>query len=229
MKWKIPVALAAVFVLSVLSALYLPVEPIIRDLAAVPAIGSLLAFLFTLLREHIAHDRAIFLQQLQSSSTIGATSHMATVAFDKHVAFAEEYFNAALEAVGTLMKAGPIIGALDLARKLSVTRQKWALWVTPEINSKLETFESPIWDIGLEMIIADAGAEDAHEARAKAFQQFKQFLGIGKGGASPDEQRRAQDRIAATLQGLLGTTELTRLRSQLVKNAATTVDASEQK
>ena len=120
-------SLIVVFVASAGFVLCAPVRETIRNLAALPAIGALVSALFVLLREHLAHDRALLLHQLQASTSIGTTSHMANVAFDKHVEFSEEYLKAAIEVLGTLVRRGPTEEAVALAQRLYVIRRKWAL------------------------------------------------------------------------------------------------------
>jgi hypothetical protein len=60
-------------------------------LAGLPAIAALFAALFQLSRDSIAFDRSVRLEEAKNRFTVGATSHMAIVAFDKHVQFCEEY------------------------------------------------------------------------------------------------------------------------------------------
>jgi len=80
------VALATVFVLSVAAYLIFP-GGTMRDLAAIPAIGALFSALFQILRDRLAHERALTVLGLQNSFAIGAMPHLANVAFDKHVLF----------------------------------------------------------------------------------------------------------------------------------------------
>jgi hypothetical protein len=81
------IALCIVFLASMLAALLLPFSGLIRELAAIPAIGSMFGALFQIGRDHIAHERSLFILESQNSFSIGATSHMAGVAFDKYSAF----------------------------------------------------------------------------------------------------------------------------------------------
>lgn len=105
---------------------------------------SAVAFLF---------NRSIERQRTRFS--IGATSHMATVAFDKHIGFCEEYIKAASYALEAFQD-GPKEKPLD-TRDLLRIRQKWALWLTPEIESKLDRFEHKMTQIGGEAQVYGPG------------------------------------------------------------------------
>ena len=68
-----------------------------RAVTALPAAAAVIAAIFQLVRDQAAHDRAIVLQAAQNGFAVGATSHMASVAFDKHVGFSEEYVTPSIE------------------------------------------------------------------------------------------------------------------------------------
>lgn len=223
MNWKSLTVLAAVVVLSLFIGLYFPAGQVIRDLASVPAIGALLAALFLLLREHIAHDRTLVVHQLQASSTLGIASHMATVAFDKHVAFSEEYFSAATRALSTLALDGPRSAAAieELLDQLTNIRRRSALWIDPDLSLKLERdFEEALCAIGYELLWLSDPANPKREAEAQSNADKACMTLFGYVPESGEDwSRTAIDDTLATLQVLLGSTELTRLRSNLVTNA----------
>ena len=78
---------------------------------------------------------------------MGATSHMATGVFDKYVEFCEEYVAAMSEALPTLLGEESARTPLDgkaLARVRQKVRQKWALWLSDEIENTLDKFERRI-------------------------------------------------------------------------------------
>lgn len=113
---------------------------------------------------------------------------MAAVAFDKHIGFCEEYVDAMSEALQTLIQEG--------ARSLNISdffriRQKWALWLTREIEAKLDLFEVAISKIA-------AGAQ------------------IFDDNGFPVSNERSFKTVIASLRELLATEELTALRSELV-------------
>src|SRR2546430_1218103 len=101
MNRNLYLAAGAVFVGSVVVVILQPdvgrIGGIVRELAGVPAIGSLFFALYQLGRDRIAYDRSLIVSELQNSFSIGATSHMAIVAFDKYVEFSEEYVSSMFE------------------------------------------------------------------------------------------------------------------------------------
>ncbi len=71
---------------------------------------------------------------------MGATSHMATVVFDKYVEFCEEYIIAMSDVLPTML-AGESEGALVDTKELSRVRRKWALWLSDDVEVTLDQFE----------------------------------------------------------------------------------------
>jgi hypothetical protein len=121
---------------------------------------------------------------------------MATVAFDKHVGFCEEYLEEVYKALSTLIQHGATEEPLDTSR-FSLIRQKWALWLTFEIENKLDQFERRI-----AQIIAGVAQE------------------VDADGAPVTNERSIAINIA-DLRGILHTEELTALRNELVMRSST--------
>jgi hypothetical protein len=138
----------------------------------------------------LAHERSVLLAERQNAFSIGATSHMATVAFDKHIGFCEEYVEAMSIALYTLIEGGTKEKPPG-AREFFRIRQKWALWLTDEIEVKLDRFERDIAKIG-----ADAQVLDAN--------------------GTPVSNELSIKRVIADLREVLATEELTALRNELV-------------
>ncbi len=127
---------------------------------------------------------------MQNAFSMGATSHMATVAFDKYVCFCEEYVEAMSNVLYALIQEEAKKKPLD-ARALSKIRQKWALWLTDDIERKLDQFERDIAKIGSDAQVLDAnGAPVSNELSIKI--------------------------VVAALREVLATEELTALRKELV-------------
>lgn len=130
------------------------------------------------------------LLETQNAFAVGATSHMATVAFDKHIGFCEEYVEEMYKALYTLIQNGSTEEPLD-PRRFSRIRQKWALWLTHEIETNLDQFE-----ITVTQIIGGAAQDvDAN---------------------GPVSNERSVTRNIAYLREVLHTEELTALRNELV-------------
>ncbi|HLJ87618.1 MAG TPA: hypothetical protein VKZ53_12410 [Candidatus Angelobacter sp.] len=139
----------------------------------------------------LSHERAVLLNNKQNIFSVGVTSHMAATAFDKHIIFCEEYLEATAKALERMNQAGSYQqGTLDLTG-FFVTRQKWALWLTDEIEGRLDTFESTIKAIAQGIpLVDDSGDALSNERSVKI--------------------------LIASLRQLLATEELTALRSELV-------------
>ncbi len=130
------------------------------------------------------------LLQAQNAFSVGATSHMATVAFDKHIGFCEEYVEEMYLALHTMIQDGRTEEPSD-PRRFSRIREKWALWLTHEMENELGQFELAITQI------IGGPAQD-----------------VDNSGVLSNE--RSITRNIAYLRGVLGTEELTALRNQLV-------------
>ena len=126
----------------------------------------------------------------QNAFLIGATSHMATVAFDKHIGFCEEYVDAMSKELYASVRVGAKKKPPDL-KSFSRIRQKWALWLTDEIEGKLDQFEDRIPKIPSEAPVLDANGEHVSiETTIKS--------------------------VIADLRRVLATEELTALRTELM-------------
>jgi hypothetical protein len=71
------------------------------------------------------------LQEMQNTFSTGATSHMATVAFEKHIGFCGAYGKEVSKALQSLAQETTSQELLDVG-SLSRIRQEWALWLTNE-------------------------------------------------------------------------------------------------
>lgn len=130
---------------------------------------------------------------MQNTFSTGATSHMATVAFDKHICFCEAYgkeVSKALQSLAQETSQEPF----DVGR-LSRIRQDWALWLTNEIDNWLERYERRIAQLG-----GEAPSVDADGNRVWNDSSIKTAI--------------------AFLRGILRTEELTALRNELVTRSS---------
>jgi hypothetical protein len=132
--------------------------------------------------------------ETQNAFSVGATSHMATVAFDKHIEFCEEYVKEVYKALDILIQDGTAEEPLD-PRRFSRIREKWALWLTNEMENKLDKFELKITQI----IGGPAQDVDAN---------------------GPVSNERSITRNIADLREVLRTVELTALRNELVNRSS---------
>src|SRR6266404_9977885 len=115
-------ALSVVAVISVVWYFLLP-PGAMQNIATIPGIGALCAALFLILRDRVAHERAMFTLDVQNSFAIGAMSHLANITFDKHVSFCEEYVAEMFNTLDTMFKRGPHRDVLQHAGTLFTIRR----------------------------------------------------------------------------------------------------------
>jgi hypothetical protein len=173
--------LAVIFLASLVAAAFFHYFPVgvVGELASVPAIVSLFGALFQLSRDSIAFDRTLRLEEAKNRFTVGATSHMANIAFDKHVLFCEEYTAGVHRALETLFRRGPHSDVLMDADAMVRVRTKSAVWLTPEIEAELVNFEGALRKIGanawlMKELRAD---EDRTDAIKEAYGTFAAVMG----------------------------------------------------
>jgi hypothetical protein len=217
------IALAVVFAASLAVVVFFHFFPVgaISNLAALPAIGSLCYALFQLGRDTIAHERSIHLEETKNRFTVGATSHMANVAFDKHVEFCEAYSSEMFSALTTLFSRGPHADALKHAPNLIDIRKKWAVWLTSELETELERFESAIHSIGANAwLLREAPEMDGRgDVISEMYAEFAKVVGLQRWKGEPVTRELALVTAVEKLREVLGTKQLTELRSELMTRA----------
>jgi hypothetical protein len=140
----------------------------------------------------IENKLSILLSDRQNSFLLGANSHMAMLLFDKHIGFCEEYVDAMSKALYVLIQHGKRDQPLDV-RELFKIRQKWALWLTDEIEVDLDQFEHNVTRIFTDAPVLDEKGEHG----SKEFSVRS---------------------LTAHLRKILAIEELTKLRNELVKD-----------
>ena len=149
LSWKIYMVAGVVFVLSFSTATLLPISDTFKGIIAIPCVGSLLGALYQIFKDQAKFEKDQALQQKQHIFNLSVTSHMANVAFDKHVQFSEEYIQKMDECIKLLFEAGPSGQTLNIAEQLMNIRRKHTPWVTKETTSKLCEFENDLAMIGI--------------------------------------------------------------------------------
>jgi Xaa-Pro aminopeptidase len=217
-----PLSLIAVIFLASLGVASIPLlGGVARVMAAMPAIVSMVAALFQLSRDYAAHERALTLQTSQHSFALGATSHMAAVAFDKHVEFSERYLTETNETFTTLLRSSPAEEALEHAAKLNDLRRTYALWLTPTIDAALEKFEAALRRIGANAHFVNVAIDhDGRPAKIdEMFATLAEVMNTPEWDGKPVPADCGSRAVLHRLREILGTEELTRLRESLIKSA----------
>ena len=197
---------------------------LIQELAAIPLIASLLGVIVTLVRDDAAHHRSLLVADHQNRFVLGISSHIANIAFDKHVAFCEEYVEVADRVLGEIFSTGPPSDALDQAADLHKVRRKHTVWLTDEIDMKLEKFESAIRMMGASAnyVEVTSNADEAGQRSEKINQMYRIFsilIDLKEWDGEPLTNELAVTSQIKYLREVLGTEDLSAMRQLLVSVA----------
>jgi hypothetical protein len=223
---KFYVVAAAIAIAAALAYVLLPHGELLRDLAAIPLIASPLASLLQLFRDEATHQRNQILQDYQNRFSLAASSHMANVAFDKHVQFCEEYVAEVQQTLLTLFRNSATEELFRHTAKLSDIQAKFVVWLTPQIETDLELFELALRKLGATAGLLKSGATlDDRQQRVRELYRTladvmgRKFFPNGWEG-QPLNEELAVTKVIQRLRGILGTEELTTMRTILTSRAA---------
>ena len=203
-----------VFVASFAAALFLPVSQILKGVAATPAIGALCLLLNQLWRDERAHERALELQNKQQDFALGTASHMADVAYDKHVAFCEEYMARVQSGFQELNKDGATKNALNIGGDLVRIRFKHAAWLTPTLEEQLKPFEMGLITMGAKMHQLELSELPVGDQRTRLVQEIYKTFGLIM-GEKPENEEESLMRLEKPIENIrkiLGIDSLVTLR-----------------
>jgi hypothetical protein len=162
----------------------------------------------------------------ENAFVLSATSHMAQMAFDKHVEFCEKYVAGLRKALFTLFRCGPTEEAGNIADHLYQIRSEFALWETRDVAHLLNTFENALLVIGLERrsLSDETPEEERVEVIRHIYEKFQQVMALQ---TLPDKPTPAIaiNHIVASLQDHLGVSQLTELRKHYLAEAAKRIES----
>jgi hypothetical protein len=198
----------------------LPTTDIFRGIIGLPGVAALIAVLYQILRDQAAHERALAMQREQQRYNLGIASHMANVAFDKHVQFCEQYIARMQQGLSELFQEGATQKSLKFLSDLADIRLSFRAWVTKDIEGKILPFEDALREIGISCVELKSLSVGENRSRVveKMYEVFKNVLGIPNVAGVIDE-RVAPRRIMDHLQELLGVEQLSRLRAVVIEEA----------
>lgn len=197
----------------------------VEAIAAVPLVGSLVGALFQMFRDSAAHERSLLLLDAQQHFALGASSHMAMVAFDKHVLFSEAYLKEAQAALHTLFREGASEKVLADVGRLYSLRQEYVVWLTPEVEAGLDIFEQALRELGATAGFVRSTEQSAQykEQRSKAidamYKKLAQVMAFPEWSGEKLTDDLAIAAVIRRLRKLLGTEELTSMRHAIVAKA----------
>jgi hypothetical protein len=218
-SWKLYVIAAIVLVISFWSTLSLPVSESVRSFVSLPGVLAILAALWQASRDQLAHERAKELQERQHVFILGAASHMAEVAFNKHVQFAEQYLSRMDRGILDLFREGPPGPSATILSDLTEIRHSHGIWMTSEIEEKLKPFEQALAkmsSLGIRLQATKPGAERGPYVD-EMFNVFSDILKLNREGEVNEEI--AHSTIVSHLRRLLGVEELSRMRAAITQTA----------
>lgn len=215
-------------------ASYYAVEGLVRNAAAVTLFVALAGFVVTLIRDEGTHQRAIELAdraherslaandreherslaatERETRFALGVSSHMANVAFDKHVAFCEAYAQMADKALTEIFREGPTVDAVFLSGNLLEVRRAHAVWITQEIDEKLQQFEHLFAEMGASAgyVRSTQGMPEANQSqRQEHIDRMYKHLSTLTGAQKWNDEKLDEEKAVITtirwLRNVLGT------------------------
>lgn len=225
LTWPAYIILAIVAVASFRLASSLPTEHILKEIANLPGLGALIGVLYTLIRDHSEYEKKLVLQRDQQGFVLGVTSHMASVAFDKHVEFCEQYITCMQKGLSDMFMSGPTADALRIASDLSDIRLRYRAWLPAELQEKVLPFEDGLRKIGGgSIILKDLPVGDERSRIVKEiYDKLDEILNLQARGNTTGG-RIAAGKIMDHLQDVLGIKQLFRIRIALVDEAMRTLE-----
>jgi hypothetical protein len=214
--WKSYSILGIIIILSALGVWLLPISDFIKGIYALPGAASLVLSLFQLLRDQSQYEKEIEMQRKQQFFNLSVTSHMAQVAFDKHVQFCEAYIKEVRKIIDAYNMHGPIVGsAVDHSHKLRTLRLEFEPWITAKITEKLVEFEQGLKKLSLYYDNYNEAPDQERKRKVftKAYEIFNIIIGDVDDESSPDK-------IIEHLRNILGIEELTALRQAVMREAS---------
>jgi len=216
---KVYLVAVFVFVLSFIIAWTLPTTDLLQALYSIPGVFALCGIVFQAIRDQAAHERRLQLQNNEQGFTLGAASHMANVAFDKHTQFCEQYLAKMSEGLTELFEQGPSKDAFKFYAVLTDTRRAFLAWITKDLKDKITPFEQVIYEIGKNGTLMDALPPGDKRSRYvdAMYEAFSKLTKIPRENLN---EKDATELILNHLQELLGVEQLSGLRAAILKKTA---------
>jgi hypothetical protein len=170
--------------------------------------------------QRMQHERR---QEAVKRAFDSAGSHMAVVAFDKYVQFCEEYTDLFRETLRGIIQTGPHENALSYAADLSRLRTRWALWVTDEVNTLLETFEKALRQMGSDAHLSApelaASVPNRPEIINRMYKAFSDLFELGNWNGEEANKDLTVAKMMSLLKETLGIEQFSLLRQMTLNSA----------
>ncbi len=221
-SYKIYILLLIVFVLSWAITASIPGD-ILKGFTATPAVASLIAAIYQLLRDQSAFEKNKHLQRQQQIFNLGATSYMAEATFNKHAEFCEKYMKEVHEMVTTLFAHGPSEKIDKNLFSLVEIQREYAAWVPKEIVLELAPFQKAINEIsalsGLSSSLSGEEPNGRNSAIKKMYSIFHNVLNIQDKEVTEENKDIAVEEVKEKIRSILGINELTKLRKLIISES----------
>jgi len=218
------VILITVFILSLLIAI-MQSDPLFKGISTIPALLSLIGFLWQYVRDEVAYENNRRLQNEQNQFNLVATSHMANIVFEKQVAFCEEYVVTLDQALSCLLKAGPSKAIEEFLDKLVASKKKYITWLSGELVDRLETIENEMRRIVTSDYLINHIQQKEPERSIYVNEMWKSFnrlIGVNNKDNEFNSRQTVKD-VLEYVKGILGITELEMLRREMVSRSISTL------
>jgi hypothetical protein len=212
-KWFVYLVSALVSFISFLLAYLLPIEQIFRGFVAIPGTLALCATIYKAWKDE-------YMQNKQQDFILGTASHMAEVAYDRHVLFCEEYVERLQRGLQEIYRDGASKNSMDIGRQLVNIRQKYSAWLTKKIEDDLRPIEEALIEIGAKEHLLDyqGVGEERNKTVERVYSLLDQILGHKKGEDDLETKMAIED-VIEIIREILGINALTELRIEATKLA----------
>jgi hypothetical protein len=225
---------ASILVISLIFFFYVPENVWIQGAASIPVVATLIATIARIVKDQVDHDRAIFLQDAQNHFALGVRSHMASVAFDKHVLFCEAYAQEAQRTLQTLLQEGPTDKVKPHIERLFEIQKEYDVWLTEKIQSDLEVFESALRELAAAATFEKAvsGTERAGLLIDKMYEKYAQIMGPENMGSNKWKDTKLTNelttaKVISILRVILGTEGLVAMRKTIASKAVQSLEIAQ--
>lgn len=224
LEWKCYLMLATIFVAALLVKLLLPLSPIWKELLSAPVVLSPLGAIVRLVLDNLNYEHQLRLQRDQQAFDLAASSHMASVVFDKHVDFCEAYLKTVDEVMLDLGRSGEFERSLDLANQLTAVRHAHDTWIPSAMHRDLDRFESALRKVGAKLKASEAMRKESEAEARRSFIE-EAFLLLGNIFLQADLEKNTDDAekransIRNLVRSLLKVEELVELREGVVSRS----------
>lgn len=197
-------------------------NPIADTGAAVTFLTVLLTGFFSLTKDYMNRISDAENQRKHFSFSVGAASHMANTAFDKHNEFCEKYMKRVQDVAQHLFAQADTPAVLDFAWSLAKIREDYSIWLTKKIDSDLLDFERALRKLGANarFIQSTIGVKEYHEKRQimieENFEQLSKILGL----SSPQQAEESVIHdMKVRIREILDIENLSLLRKSIIDGA----------